>query len=50
MKLVIIKNYDIVGLDDCVYNGKNLFSIECISLKGEYYKINIDVIIFKLGA
>ena len=50
MKLAIIKNFDIVGLDDCVYNGKNLFSIECISLKGEYYKINIDVEFYKIGA
>ncbi len=49
MKLCIIKNNDIVGLDDCIIDDKNIFTVECISYKGEYFKILSDVFFIQIG-
>ena len=43
IRLSIVRNVDVIGLDDCILDGKNLFTVTCVSNKGEYFKIEYDV-------
>jgi CRP-like cAMP-binding protein len=47
-KLVIIKDKDVVGLDDCLCKGKYIYTVELISSKGEVFKIKRNVFIFNI--
>jgi hypothetical protein len=42
-KLVVIREGEVIGLDDCVFNGKYAFTVELISSKGEIFKIKRNV-------
>ena len=42
-KLAIIKDYDIIGLDDSIINNNYSFTVECTSNTAEYYRIHINV-------
>jgi hypothetical protein len=42
-KLLLIKDKDVIGLDDCLYNGKYTFTVELVSVKGEMYRIKRKV-------
>ena len=44
-KLFKIKDFDIIGLDDCIVNNSYSFSVECTSKIAELYRIHINVII-----
>lgn len=44
IRISIVRNSDVLGLDDCLVDGKNIFTVSCISYKGEYFKIEYDVI------
>lgn len=48
VRLAIIKNFDIVGLEDSRFEDKYMFSVECISHKGEFFKIDNHVILIFL--
>jgi len=41
----IIKEKDIIGLNDYMLNGKLLFNVECRSSKGQYFSIDTKVTI-----
>jgi len=39
----IVKEKDVVGLDEYIINEKYLFSVECISVDSEYFAIEKNV-------
>jgi hypothetical protein len=45
-RLLVIKDKDVIGLDDCLYNGKYAFTVELVSTKGELFRIKRNVKIF----
>jgi hypothetical protein len=48
-KLVVIRDRDILGLNDSIFNGKNAFTIELISSKGEIFRIKRQVVLFNIA-
>lgn len=46
IRVAIIKNIDVIGLDDCIYDKKNYFTLECVSQKGEFFRIEHNVNLF----
>ena len=42
-KVSIIKNFDVLGLDDTLYDKNYVFTVQCISPKAEYFKIDHKV-------
>ena len=34
---------DIIGLDDMIKDHRNLFSVKCIAMEGEIFKISLKV-------
>jgi hypothetical protein len=46
IKLGRIKNSDIIGFEDFIFNNKYFFIIECVSERGEGFRIQNHVRIF----
>jgi len=43
IRICIIKNFDIIGFEESVFDNKFIFSVESLSDKGEFFKINKEV-------
>ncbi len=45
IRLFNIKNFDIIGLDGTIFGNQHIFTVKCISQKGEGFKIEKKVAI-----
>lgn len=43
IKVTIIKNNDVLGLDDMTKDNISLYNVKCLSVKGEFYTIEKKV-------
>jgi hypothetical protein len=46
LKICIIKDREIIGLDDYIYHDTYCYTVECTSSHGEVYQINIKVSLY----
>jgi hypothetical protein len=42
-RILIVKDKDVIGLDDCISGDRYAFSVELVSTKGELYRIKRNV-------
>jgi CRP-like cAMP-binding protein len=43
IRLSIIKNSDVIGLNDAIYKDKYLYNVECVSVKGEVFEMKSKI-------